>query len=432
MKTVNVGLIGLGTVGGGVAKTLLSKGELLKDKTGAEIKLLKVFDKDKKKFKEIGIPARLAAKSVEEVTDDVEIDILVELIGGIHPATEIIMGALCNGKHIVTANKALIAGYGKEIFDIAEQLGCIVGFEASVCGAMPIIKILKESFAANSISALYGIVNGTSNYVITRMIDENCSLEAAIKEAQAKGLAEKNASLDIDGHDACHKLCILAMLAFGRFVKPEDVYVEGIRDLELQDILYAKSWDYDIKLLAIAKRKGNSIELRVHPTLIPAKHLLSAVKYEDNAVFIKGDMIGESMLYGKGAGRYPAASSVMSDIMDISRVISASHLNTSGYSNFIKASSALKIADMGDLVSRYYVKISAIDKPGVLASVSSILAKNKISIATVSQKERKEGEVVPIVMLTHEAKESSMNRALSQIDKLKFIKNKSVKIRIEK
>jgi len=431
MKKVNVGIIGLGTVGGGVARALLDKKDIISQKTGVSVSLVRVYDADKKKIEALRIPQSLLAKSAEDIIDDVNIDVLVELIGGIHPANEFVIGALCNGKHIVTANKALIAEFGKELFEIAEQLGCSIGFEASVCGAMPIIKVLNESFAANKIGLLYGIVNGTCNYILSMMSEKQCSMGQALKEAQSKGLAEANPTLDIDGHDACHKLCILAMLAFGKYVKPQDIFVEGIRDIDLQDMIYARQWGYDIKLLAIGKRHAGSLELRVHPTLVPVEHLISSVKGEDNAVFIKGDMTGESMLYGKGAGRYPAASSVISDIMDIAR-----NVGLSGTSSPFRiphySGSAEKIDKIGDLVSRYYIRFQVIDKPGVLASISSILAKNKISVATVSQIERKQGQFVPLVMLTHEAKEADMNKALGSIDRLKFVKGKTVKIRIEK
>ena len=431
MKKINIGIIGLGTVGGGVEKAILDKRDFLKDRVGLSVCLKKVFDKDRRKLASLRIPKNIIAKNINDVLSNKDIDVVVELIGGIHPAREIILKAFKNGKHVVTANKALLAESGSEIFNAASRSGCFVGFEASVGGAMPVIKILKESFSSNRISALYGIVNGTCNFVLSRMSEQNSTLKDALKEAQKIGIAEANSKLDIEGDDSCHKLCILAMLAFGRFVTPKDIYVEGIKDLDIQDILYAKSWGYDVKLLAIAKRNDDSVELRVHPTLIPLKHLLSAVKHEDNAVFIKGDMIGESMIYGKGAGRYPAASSVVSDVMDIAKDLNCGHANCHFYP-IAKNIGVKKISKIGDLVTRYYIRFSAIDRPGVLAAVSSILAKNKISIATVTQKERKNGQVVPIVMLTHDARESSMNRALAAIDKLSFIKSKTVKIRIER
>lgn len=432
MKHVNVGVVGLGTVGGGVIRALLDKKSMLKSKTGLWIDLAKVFDKDTKRYAKMGLPRRVVARSLEDITRNKEIDIVVELIGGLHPAREIVETALRNGKHVVTANKALLASYGEGLFALAAEKGVSIGFEASVGGAMPVIKVIKESFAGNKISALYGIVNGTCNYVVTSMTDRNCSFKDALAEAQRKGLAEANPTLDIDGHDSCHKLAILVMLAFGRFVDPEDIYVEGVRNLDLQDITYARQWGYDIKLLAIAKRKGKGLEVRVHPTLIPLTHLLSAVKREDNAVFIKGDMIGESMIYGKGAGRFPAASAVVGDILDMAMKTGDTSSLKPFYTYSHGKGIVREVDDIGDLVTRYYVRLSAIDQPGVLASIASILAKNKISIATVSQKERKERQVVPIVMLTHDARESAMKKALKEINRLGVIKRKAVTFRIER
>jgi len=434
MKTIDVGIIGLGTVGGGVAKALNEKRKMLEQKTGARINLLKVYDKDAGRIKALKIKKCQRAKSVNGILNDSRINIVVELIGGVHPAREIVLKAIRNGKHVVTANKALIAECGNEIFKNALMAGRYIGFEASVCGAIPIIKALRESFSANRISELYGIVNGTCNFVLSKMADNECTLTEAVKEAKEKGMAESDPTLDLEGIDSRHKLSILAMLCFGGMFSKEDIYVEGIKRVEAQDIIYAKRWGYDVKLLAIAKKRGNLIQLRVHPTLIPLSHLISNVKYEDNAVFIRGDMIGESMLYGKGAGRMAAASSVLSDIVDI-----AGKSDSQGLKNIIMndkfwqtEKEANKIAKIGDLISRHYVRISAIDKPGVLAGISTILAKNGISIANVSQKERKKGQVVPIVLLTHEAKESSMMKALEAIDRLNFTKKKSVRIRIER
>lgn len=430
MKTVNIGIIGLGTVGSGVVKTLIDKKKMLERKSGVSIRLAIVYDKDRKKASSLGLPKRMIAKKADEILNDRSIDIVCELIGGVSAAKKIILEAFKKRKHVITANKALLAQCGAEIFKAAKKYGCFLGFEASVCGAVPVIKVINESFAANRISALHGIVNGTCNFVLSKMAEENCSLNDAVRDAQRRGIAEADPSLDLDGIDSSHKLAILAMLCFGRLAGKNEIYVEGIRNIEYQDIAYAKTWGYDIKLLAIAKRRANAAELRVHPTLIPSRHLLSSVKYEDNAVFIRGDMIGESMLYGKGAGSLPAASSVLSDILDLS-----THIRTtcSGAGFLADAPSQVKkIEKIDNLTTRYYVRFSAIDKPGVLAGISGILARNGISIATVSQKERRKGQVVPIVMLSHEAKESSMNKALKAIDRLGFIKRKSLKIRIER
>ncbi|MFH1790919.1 MAG: homoserine dehydrogenase [Candidatus Omnitrophota bacterium] len=431
MKGINVGIIGLGTVGGGVVRALIEKRQLLRHRCGVGVNLTAVFDSDKKAYKRLRVARGIIAGSADEILDNARIDVVVELIGGIRPARDIILRALDAGKYVVTANKALLAEYGERIFRAARDHDRYIGFEASVCGAMPVIKLLRESFSANRLQALYGIVNGTSNFILTDMSEKQHGMGEALGRAKEEGIAEADPGLDIDGLDACHKLCILAMLAFGVFIRPSDVYVEGIKDVDQADILYARSWGYEIKPLAIAKRTGNRLELRVHPTLIPHRHLLSAVKGADNAVFIKGDMIGDAMIYGKGAGRLPAASSVLSDIMDIARYAGSG--TPVGDRHLLPDNiHAGKISRIGDLVTRYYLRFSAIDKPGVLAGISSILAKNKISIATVTQKGRKERQIVPVVMLTHEAKESSMNRALGEINRLNFIKRKTVKLRIER
>jgi len=425
MKKINVGVVGLGNIGGGVALSLLNRKGLLAKKTGIQLNLAKAFDTRKAVVRKLKIPKNAIARSVNEILNDKKIDVIVELIGGIHPAKEIIEQAFLNGKHVVTANKALLAEHGPALFKKAKKAGRYIGFEASVCGAIPVVKAVGESFAANNISAVYGIVNGTCNYILDKMFECRVPQAEALKEAQAKGIAEANPKLDVDGHDASHKLAILAKLAFGVAVKPRAIYVEGIRGVDLQDMIYARVWGFDIKLLAIAKLKGAALELRVHPTLIPVKHLLSAVRKEDNAVFIKGDMIGESMLYGKGAGRFPTASAVISDIVDVNR--------PGGFEiSRLDETRAISIKKMDDLVSRYYLRFQVIDAPGVLSRISTILARNRISIADVTQTERREMQVVPLVMLSHDAKESSMKKALREIQNLNVVKGKPVMIRIEK
>ena len=403
MRKINVGIIGAGTIGGGVAKTLLLKKSVFTKQLGVEISLSKVFDVDKKAIKALALKPSLVAKSIDDIVKNSEIDIVVELIGGLNPAKKFVLEALKNGKHVVTANKALLADSGKEIFKQAFRSKVAIKFEASVCGAMPIIKMIQESYVSNDIKAMYGIVNGTCNYISTKMIEDNCSFEDALNEAKQKGFAEADPTFDIEGYDACHKLNILAMLAFGNFVKEKDIYVEGIKHLQLQDISFARQWGYDIKLLAIAKKKKNKIELRVHPTLISLKHMLSAVKNEDNALFIKGDMVGDSMVYGKGAGRYPTASSVMADIIDIAGNPNIFEINKAMYER-VQSKPLYDIAKIGDLLTRYYVRFATVDEPGVLARIASILAKHNISISTVIQIPKTVSKVVTVVMLLHKEK----------------------------
>ena len=431
MKTVNVGLIGFGTVGKGVAKTLLSKKKILKERSGISINLVRIADKNLRPRKGVRVPRKLLTKNVASLIKDKNIDILVELIGGIHPAKEIILKAITLGKHVVTANKALLAEHGKEIFTVASRFRARLGFEASVGGGIPVINVLRRSLVSNNIELMYGILNGTSNFILTKMSEEGLSFRQALNEAKKKGIAEKNPKLDISGKDSSHKLAILALLAFGLNIKPKDIYVEGIEGIDHMDIEYAKKWGYAVKLLAIAKKIGRELDLRVHPTLISLRRILASVKDENNAIFIRGDMAGGSLFYGKGAGRLPTASSVVSDIVEIARNIEDGKKPRSIFKLEFD-SGVKKVRDIDDLTTRYYLRFSAIDRPGVLAGISSVLAQNKISIATVTQKERKKGQPVPIVMLTHGANEGKMNKALARIGKLPFIKKKTVKIRIER
>jgi len=430
MRQVKVGLIGFGTVGKGVVKALLTKKKILEERSGVSVTLAKIADKDLRPRKGVPVPKRLLTKNVDSVIKDRTIDIVVELIGGIHPAREIILKSLTLGKSVVTANKALLAEYGKEIFTAASRFRSGFGFEASVGGGIPVINALRRGLVSNEIELIYGIVNGTSNFILSRMSEEGCTFRAALLLAKTKGIAEPNPRLDISGEDSRHKLAILALLGFGISVKPRDIYTEGIEGIESIDVQYAKKWGYAVKPLAIAKKIGNELDLRVHPTLIPLRKVLANVKDENNAFFIKGDMIGEALFSGKGAGTFPTASSVVSDIVDIARHMddfkkSKNHFRVEFHGG-IK-----RVRKMNDLMTRYYMRFSAIDRPGVLAKISSVLAQNKISISTVTQKERKKGQPVPIAMLTHYANEGNMQKALAKIDKLSFIKKKTVKMRIE-
>jgi homoserine dehydrogenase len=430
-KIVNVGIIGFGTVGSGVAKILLSKGKLLEQRSGISLCIKKICDKDFRRKRPVNVPKSLLTKNINDILNDRSIDIVVELMGGIHPAKEVVANAIANGKHVVTANKALLANHGREIFDAAHKKNVFIGFEASVGGGIPIIKALREGLIANKVNAIYGIVNGTSNFVLTRMMDDDLSFSQALRLAQDKGLAERNPRLDIEGIDSAHKLAILALLGFGVNAKPKNIYTEGIKNIDLADIQYGKKWGYALKLLAIAKLVGGKLELRVHPTFIPSRHILANVTGEDNAIFIKGDLIGEALLFGKGAGSFPAASAVISDLVDISR-------NVDEFSRKVKAekvyfSGNVKgIEKIENLNTRYYCRLLAIDKPGVLAKISSVFAKKEISIANAYQIERKRGQAVPIVLMTHEAREGSIRRAMEEINKLSFIAKKTVCIRIER
>lgn len=432
MKLVNIGLVGLGTVGRGVYDVILENFQIISQKTGLFLKIKGICDKDKGALRAVKAEKDLIkTTSADELINRDDIDIIVELIGGVNPAKDIILNALKNKKHVVTANKALLSECWNDIFSTADKNKVFVNFEASVGGAIPIIRALRSSFIADKISTLYGILNGTTNFILTEMEEKGCSFKTALKAAQKKGIAEKNPGLDISGADSAHKLAILSLLAFGVNVSAEDIYTEGINAIELADIRNARRWGYSIKLLAIAKDTRFGLQLRVHPTLIESSHLLSNVKGEDNAIFVKGELIGESLLFGKGAGKKPTSNSVVSDIIDIAR-----HIAFAGKDNFLPYNletlrAKKNISKIKKLKISFYLRFSVIDKPGVLAEISSILAKNNISIANVSQEERKEGAVVPVVIITHKAEEGSMQVAIEKIDKLGCIRNKTVVIRIE-
>ncbi|MDD5428940.1 MAG: homoserine dehydrogenase [Candidatus Omnitrophica bacterium] len=428
MKKIKIGLIGFGTIGSGVIKALISKKRSIKEKSGLDISVARICDKDLKRKRPVKVSRKILTKSVSKLLYDPGIDIIVELMGGVRPARDIVLEALRQGKHVVTANKALLSDSGYEIFKLANELKLCVGFEASVGGGMPIIRALKEGFVANRIDLIYGIINGTSNFILSKMAEEKIGFEEALAMAQAKGYAERDPRLDIEGGDSCHKLSILALLGFGIAVKPSEIYTEGITEIEASDIQFAKEYGYAIKLLAIAKRSGKSVELRVHPTLIPAKHLLASVGGVYNAIFVKGDLVGENLFYGQGAGAAPTSSAVVSDIVSIAKSFTDDYKSPD---RMPLGRDAERVKEMTDVKIRYYVRFSALDKPGVLAKISGILAKYDISIASVTQLQRKHTSGVPIIMMTHEALERDMMKALKEIDALKVIKKKSVRIRVE-
>lgn len=429
MKKINIGLIGFGNVGSGVVKILRERRSLLAEKIGMEIQIKKICDKDIVSQRPVHTEKHLLTKDAHEVIADPQIDIIIELIGGLHPAKEFIIQALQKGKNIVTANKALLAQEGREIFATASDRGKSIYFEASVGAGIPIIKSLREGLVANRFHSIFGIVNGTSNYILSKMSDDNCEFSNALKEAKSKGYAESNPSLDIEGIDSAHKLVLLTYLCFGRLVRMEEVFVEGISRISLSDVNYARELGFQIKLLAIAKKETDELEVRVHPTLIPQDHLLASVKGVFNALYVASDLSGDLLFYGPGAGQMSAASAVVSDLVDLVQDLKAGLFRPT--LNIIKDASVKKLRKIDDAQSQHYIRFMAVDKPGVLAKVSGVLAKYGISIASVTQKTRRKAQVVPIVMITHEAKEKSLSQALSVIDRLDVIKEKSVAIRIE-
>ncbi|MCD6218919.1 homoserine dehydrogenase [Candidatus Calescamantes bacterium] len=420
MKRIGVGIIGLGTVGRGVWEIIKEKGKELHSRCNVNLEIQKVCDKETGRRESLDIPSSIFTDSWEEVVKDNNVEIVVELIGGIHPAKEIITSSLEKGKYVVTANKALLAECGEELLN---KRG--IFFEASVMGGVPVVKTIKEGLVANRIEKILGIINGTTNYLLTRM-EEGNEYREALREAQEKGFAEADPTLDVEGWDSAHKLSILAYLSFGVWVKPENMLVEGISFLTPDDIKYAYQLGYTVKLLAIGKRKGNALEIRVHPTLLPLSHPLSGVKEEFNALFLKGDEVGEITLQGKGAGSHPTASAVVSDLVE------AALSNIKGdTSSILPPSSSLHLVDSDDFTLRYYIRFTALDKPGVLSRISGILGEKGISISSVVQKGRREGEAVPIIMMTHEAKEKNLKEALEEIDRLPIIRRKTIFIRVE-
>lgn len=429
MKKIAVGLIGFGNVGAGVIRILRERKSLIAERAGCEIQIKKICDKDITSKRKVSVDKKLLTTHAREIIDDPQIDIVVELIGGEQPAGEFILESFRKGKHVVTANKALLAAQGPQIFAQAQDLGKSIYFEASVGAGIPLIKSLREGLVANKFSSIYGILNGTSNFVLSRMSANNCSFETALQEAKARGFAEADPTLDIEGKDSAHKLVVLTYLCFGRFVPLRDVFVEGISSVTLSDIKYAAQLGFEIKLLAIAKKEDEELEVRVHPTLIPKEHLLASVDGVFNAIYVACDLAGELLFYGPGAGQLSAASAVVSDIVDLTQDIKAGLFRQTlhiAVDNSIKRLRTIK-----NFESRYYLRLMVVDKPGVLAKIAGVLAKYGISIASVSQKERHIKKIVPVVMILHEAREQNLREALSVINKQDIVKEKPVAIRIE-
>jgi len=426
---INVGIIGFGTVGSGTVRILLENRDVLKERLGFEINLKKIAIRNVNKERGVKVSEGVITSDVNDVLNDPDIHIVAELIGGITPAKDFILQAISKGKHVVTANKALLATEGNEIFKAAQKAGVEVGFEASVAGGIPIIKVVREGLIANRIRAVYGIINGTSNYILTKMTEENVEFSEALKEAQKLGFAEADPTMDIEGIDSAHKLAILAFLSYGISIPFEDISVEGISQITTQDIEFASEFGYKVKLLAIAKESDNEIELRVHPTMLPKDYLIAKVEGAFNAIYVKGDATGSTLYYGRGAGDMPTGSAVVSDIASIARNISKNAIGRIPL--MMTTAREVKIKKMDDVVSMYYFRFSALDRPGVLSKISGILGNYNISIASVIQKGRRIGEAVPLVVLSHQAKERDVRQAIKEIDLLPVVMDKTVFIRVE-
>lgn len=427
-KGVNVGIIGFGTVGTGTARILLENAGVISKRAGFPVVLKKIADRDITRDRGLSVPAGILTTSADDLLNDPDIDIVVELVGGIHPAKDFILKAIANGKHVVTANKALLATEGADIFAAADQKGVEVCFEAAVAGGIPIIKVLREGLIANNMVSIFGIINGTSNYILTKMTSEKAEFADVLKEAQALGYAEADPTFDIEGIDTAHKLTILASLAYGIPLSFDAVYKEGITKITSEDIAFATELGYKIKLLAITRAVDGQVELRVHPTMVPNDYLISKIDGVFNAIYVEGDAVGATLYYGRGAGDMPTGSAVVADIVDTARTILHGGKRSSGISG---SGSAYTIRQMGDVESMYYFRFSALDQPGTLSKISGILGKYNISIASVIQKGRSASSSVPLVVLTHTAKEKDVASAIAEIDAMPVVTEKTLVLRVE-
>ena len=433
MNPVTVGLLGLGTVGGGTFNVLNRNAAEIVRRAGRGIQITHAAAREYDPERLPGIESITVSSDAFAVVDDPAVDIVVELIGGYEPARELVLKAIANGKHVVTANKALIALHGNEIFAAAQDKGVMVAFEAAVAGGIPIIKAIREGLAANQIEWLTGIINGTGNFILTEMRDKGRDFDDVLKEAQKLGYAEADPTFDIEGIDAAHKLTILASIAFGIPLQFDKVYTEGIGHITREDVAYAEQFGYRIKHLGFTRRAADGIELRVHPTLIPERRLIANVDGVMNAVLVKADAVGPTLYYGAGAGSEPTASAVVADIIDVVRTLTADPENRVPHLAFQpQALSDVPILAMDDVETAYYLRLLATDKPGVLSDVTRILGDAGISIEAILQKEPAAGAAeVPIIMLTHTVRERQMNAAIGQIESLGSIHGAVTRIRLE-
>lgn len=433
MKPINVGLLGIGTVGGGTFTVLKRNAEEIARRAGRPIRITVVADKNLELAREVTAGACRLTDDAFAVVADPEVDIVVELIGGYGVAKELVLKAIANGKHVVTANKALLATHGNEIFAAAQAKGVMVAFEAAVAGGIPIIKALREGLSANRIEWIAGIINGTTNFILSEMRDKGLPFASVLKEAQRLGYAEADPTFDIEGVDAAHKLTLMSAIAFGTPVHFDKVYIEGISKLDATDIKYAEQLGYRIKLLGITKRTAEGVELRVHPTLIPAKRLIANVEGAMNAVLVKGDAVGPTLYYGKGAGAEPTASSIIADLVDVTRMHTADPGHRVPHLAFQpEAMIDLPMLPLSEVITSYYLRLRVEDKPGVLADITRILADQQISIDAMIQREPDEGELqTDIIMLTHQTREKNVDAAIAKIEALPVVTGKITRLRLE-
>lgn len=429
---IGVGLIGFGTVGTGVAEILLRQVDLLRRRLGASLDLVRIADLDVTRDRGVRLPPGLLTADAKQIIADPSIDIVIELIGGYDTAKRVILDAIAAGKHVVTANKALLALHGEEIFAAAARKGVDLGFEASVGGGIPVIRALTEGLAANTIESIYGIINGTSNYILSRMSHEGQGFEAVLEEAKRAGYAEADPTFDVAGIDSAHKLAILVSLAYGTPVDFKGIYTEGITHLTPIDIAYAQEFGFTIKLLGIAKLTEGEIEARVHPTMIPSSSPIAQVDGVYNAIQLVGDAVGDVVLYGRGAGSLPTGSAVLSDVIAIARNILKGAVGRVPPASFQQDQRRpLRMRPMEEIRSLYYLRFMVLDRPGVLAKIAGELGSCAISISSMLQRGRRDGQTVPVVIKTHMALERDVRNALREIDRMPFISEPTTLIRVE-
>ncbi|MCZ6781472.1 MAG: homoserine dehydrogenase [Nitrospirae bacterium] len=433
MKTrIGVGLIGFGTVGAGVVRILLQNASLIQRRVGVPLELVRVADLDVTRDRGVTLSPGILTTDARDVLDDPAIDVVLELIGGYGVAKQVILDAMARGKHVVTANKALLAVHGEEIFEAAARHHVDLGFEASVGGGIPVIRALTEGLAANTVLSIYGIINGTSNYILSRMTSQGHGFQEVLAESQRAGYAEADPTFDVEGIDSAHKLSIMVSLAYGTPVNVKEVYTEGISHLAPLDITYAKEFGYTIKLLGIAKFSDGEVEARVHPTMIPSSSPIAQVDGVYNAIQLVGDAAGDIVLYGQGAGAMPTGSAVVSDVIAIARNLLTGSTGRVPPASFQQDQRRpLRIRPMEEITSLYYMRFMVLDKPGVLSKITGVLGDHRISISSVIQQGRKEGQTVPVVIMTHRASERNVQTALREIDPMAFVSEPTTLIRVE-
>lgn len=430
MKEILIGLIGAGTVGGGVVKVLNKRIKSIREDLGLPVRLARIADKVTSRFQQLPVGDAICSADAMDIINDESIDIVIELVGGTTFAKKVVLESLQKKKHVVTANKALIAEYGPEIFECAEKNGVSLYFEASVGGGMPVIKAIREGLVGNDIFSIKTIINGTCNYILTRMTNEGLPFETVLKQAQEKGYAEADPTLDIGGGDTGHKIAIMASLISNGYVSYDSISKEGITTITREDIAFAKELGYTIKLLGIISRKpGEKLDIRVHPAMLHTNHILASVSDVYNAVLLEGDAVGQILLYGKGAGEMPTASAVVSDIVDVAKNI-VSGKNIRIPMNYYNHSKLIDVCPVDTITSRYYLRFTVVDKPKVLASITSYLGEHGISIASVMQKEGYSDNSVPVIILTHSASEQAIRSAVKQIEQADYTKDSTQVIRI--